>query len=63
MKPDPIVEEVHQIRAAISERFGNDLRAICDDARQRQQAGPGRTTSRPPRLAQPLPDAAKQAVG
>lgn len=33
---DPILEEIHQTRRKISERFGGDLRAILDDARERQ---------------------------
>ena len=33
---DRIVEEIHKIREAIANRFGNDLHAICDDARRRQ---------------------------
>jgi hypothetical protein len=52
MKPDPIVEEVHAIRDATASRFGNDLRAICDDARKRQSAATAQTTRRlPPRPA------------
>lgn len=34
--PDPIVEEIHRTRREIAERFGGDLRAILDDARERQ---------------------------
>jgi hypothetical protein len=45
MKADPIVDEVHQAREAISKRFNGDLSAICEDARRRQSAS-GRKTRR-----------------
>ena len=32
MARDPIVEDLHKVREAYAERFGNDLRAICADA-------------------------------
>lgn len=35
---DSILDEIHQTRREISERFGGDLRAILDDARKRQAA-------------------------
>lgn len=40
MARDPIVEDLHKVREAYAERFGNDLRAICSDA-QRKQGGQG----------------------
>ena len=49
MKSDPVVEEVHQTRNAISERFNDDLRAICEDARKRQAATGRKTRRLPPR--------------
>ena len=49
MKPDPIVEEVHQTREAIAKRFNNDLAAICEDARKRQVAGGRKVVQRAPR--------------
>ncbi len=33
---DPIVEEVRKFRKEHSERFGNDLDAICEDLRRHQ---------------------------
>jgi len=36
MTRDPIIEELHKVREAIAERFGNDLGAICADAQQKQ---------------------------
>ena len=35
---DPIVEEIHQTRREMSERFGGDFTAMLDDARRRQEA-------------------------
>ena len=39
MVKDPIIKEIHQIRSAYAERFGNDLHAICEAARKKQGAG------------------------
>lgn len=36
-KPDPIIEEIHEARRAIAQRFGGDIRKISEDARKRQQ--------------------------
>lgn len=36
MKNDPIVTEVREIRQKLAARFNYDLKAIFDDARQRQ---------------------------
>lgn len=35
---DPVIDEIHQTRREISERFGGDLHAILADARKRQAA-------------------------
>jgi len=35
---DPIIEEIHETRRKIAEKFGSDIRAIADDARKRQAA-------------------------
>jgi hypothetical protein len=43
MEPDPIVEEVHRIRAELLARFNGDLHALVEDARRRQ-AESGRPT-------------------
>ena len=51
MARDSIVEDLHKVREAYAERFGNDLRAICADA-QRKQGGAGhRVVSLAPRPA------------
>lgn len=35
---DPIVDEIHQTRQAIAEKFNGDIAEILKDARQRQTA-------------------------
>ena len=35
---DPILDEIHQTRQRMAEKFGGDITAILDDARQRQAA-------------------------
>jgi len=61
MTPDPIVEEVHAIRAAIAARFNNDLHAICEDARQRQAAAGVKSVAYPPRRVEPPKPTTKKA--
>jgi len=51
MEPDPIIEEIHALREALSRASGDDIRAIAEAARARQ-AQSGRPTVRlPPRMA------------
>lgn len=38
MATDLVIDEIHQTRREISDRFGGDLHAILADARQRQAA-------------------------
>lgn len=38
LKTDPIIEEIHQVRREISDRFGGDVRAITADANARMAA-------------------------
>lgn len=37
-KTDPIIEEIHRVRRAISDRFGGDVHAIAADANARMAA-------------------------
>ncbi len=37
MNEDPIIAEIRQIRRAYSERFHNDLHAICEDLRRQER--------------------------
>ena len=50
---DPIVEEVHKVRAAIARRFNNGLHAICQDAGKRQEASGRQALALPPRRVGP----------
>jgi len=40
---DPILDEIHQTRREMSDRFGGDFVAMLDDARRRQESS-GRPT-------------------
>jgi len=46
---DPIIEEIHRVRAAIAEQFDNDLHAICEEARRKQAVSGEKTVTLPPR--------------
>ena len=35
---DPVLEEIHRTRRQMAEKFGGDIAAILEDARQRQAA-------------------------
>lgn len=35
---DPVLDEIHQTRQRMAEKFGGDITAILNDARQRQAA-------------------------
>lgn len=50
MWTDPIVEEIHQIRAEHAAQFNFDLAAIAEDLRKQEQQGGGKFVARPPRL-------------
>ena len=45
---DPILDEIHQTRREMSDRFGGDFTAMLDDARRRQEAS-GRPIWKPKR--------------
>lgn len=49
MPPDPIVEEIHEIRRQLSASFGYDIHAIAEDARQRDAEDDRPVMRRPPR--------------
>jgi hypothetical protein len=36
-KLDPLIEEIHEVRRAIAERFDFDVHRISEDAKRRQQ--------------------------
>ena len=63
MNLDPIVEEIHEIRAKLSQQYGNDLHTICDAFRRGQAAKNHLIVSRPPKLAvQPIHAAPNPSV-
>lgn len=45
---DPILDEIHQTRREMSDRFGGDFVAMLEDARRRQEAS-GRPIWKPKR--------------
>jgi len=47
---DPIIEEIHQIRAEHAAQFNYDLAAIVKDLRKKEQQSGKKFFSRPPRL-------------
>lgn len=68
MAADSIVAEVRQARDALAKRFNYDLRAILQDARERQAAGGRKVVSFPPRqvkksTAIQVPNPAAQPTG
>jgi hypothetical protein len=68
MSTDAIVAEVRQAREALAQRFNYDLRAMIQDARERQAAGGRQVVSFPPKPArkpipQRLPNQGMQPTG
>jgi hypothetical protein len=49
MSSDPIVDEIREIRERHAAKFGFDVRAIAEDARQRDAAGDREVVRLPPR--------------
>jgi hypothetical protein len=50
MWTDPIIEEIHQIRAEHAAQFNYDLPAIVNDLRRREKQSGKKFVSLPPRL-------------
>jgi len=44
MHTSSIIEELHALRRRYAERFGDDLHAICEDARRKQADATSKTT-------------------
>jgi hypothetical protein len=68
MSTDTIVAEVRQAREALAQRFNYDLRAMIEDARERQAAGGRPVVSFPPKPARKpappnLPNQGMQPTG
>jgi hypothetical protein len=51
MPIDPIVEEIHAIREALSKASGDDIRKIAEAARERQARSGAQSVEPPPRRA------------
>jgi hypothetical protein len=49
MWQDPIVEEIHRVRDEYAKALNDDLRAICEDLRKKQETSGIKIVSRPPR--------------
>jgi hypothetical protein len=67
MPTDTIVAEVRQVRDSLAKRFNDDLRAMLQDAKERQASGGRRVVSFPPRrptrLQQPIQEELLTGVG
>ena len=57
MEPDPIIEEIHVIREALSRVSGDDIRKIAEAAKARQTESGRKTVRLPPRKAKEAPKA------
>jgi hypothetical protein len=53
MLPDPIVEEIHKIREALSQASGDDIRKIAEAAKARQAESGRKAVRLPPREPRP----------
>ena len=51
MEPDPIIEEIHTIREALSKASGDDIRKIAEAAKARQAKSGRKAVQLPPRKA------------
>lgn len=57
MKSDPIVDEIHAVREALSRASGDDIRKIADAAKARQEESGTKTVRLPSRPAKTVPQA------
>jgi hypothetical protein len=53
MKSDPILDEIHATRKAISKASGDDIRRIAEAARERQVASGRKSVRLAPRRVKP----------
>lgn len=54
MEPDPIVEELHRIRAEHAARFQYDIHAMAEDLRQSEQRSSRQPVYLSPKPTRPL---------
>lgn len=55
MNEDPIVAEVRRHRAEHAEKYGHDLKRICQALREAEAKSPHKFVTRKPRLLRPEP--------
>lgn len=46
---DPVVTEIRAVRRELTERFGNDIDALCDFLAQQEKQHEDRLVNRPPK--------------
>ena len=63
MQPDPIVDEIREIRERRAARFGYDIRAIVRDAQERDAVGDREVVRLPRRRPGVLVQNAAEIVG
>ncbi len=63
MTTNPLIQEIHRTREEYSKRFGDDLKAICDDARNKQGSDGHRVVSASPKLVGPFTPEADRLNG
>jgi hypothetical protein len=59
MATDTIIESIHKFREEYANRFNNDLKAICEDARKRQGQDGRKVIPAAPRRIKPIPEDTK----
>ena len=62
MTISPLVQEIHQAREAYAQRYNNDLKALCDDARARQADNGHEIALLSPRLIEQVPQVPQRAA-
>jgi hypothetical protein len=55
---DPVVAEIRAVRRELSERFGDDIDALCDFLAEQEQKHSDRLINRPPKAPQLVSSAA-----
>ena len=49
---DPVVAEIRAVRKELSERFGDDVNALCDFLEEQERQHADRLINRPPKAPQ-----------
>lgn len=49
---DPVVAEIRAVRQELSERFGDDINALCDFLAEKEREHEHRLVNRPPKSPQ-----------